>query len=186
MAEKQITYTEWLRASALRITRIHFLLLLALAGQIILFDAGRLITPQIVLYRWIAVALLLTTTAGIWALAHNKAKDANFYKHLIVLLIGADVLFAAYSVYIQRGMASRAVFLFAVPIIVSAALLNRAAVYATALACTAAYVAAAVAYFVLNFNEGYKLELYGEVGFYSAGFLLLAALLSVFVKFKDE
>jgi hypothetical protein len=186
MAKKQITYPEWLRVSSLRITRIHFLLVLAIVAQIILFDAGKLITSQIVLYRSLDLGLLLIATSVVWVLAHNRDKDANFYKLIINILIGADILFAAHSVYLQRGMASRAVCLFAIPIIVSAVMLNRAAIYTTALVSIAVYFATTMAYFVLNFNEGYRLELYGEVGFYSAIFLILAGLLSVFIKFKDE
>ena len=186
MAKKQITYSEWLRVNALRVTRIHFLLILAIVAQLIVYDAGRLITPQIVLYRSLDMVFLLVATAAVWVLAHNKAKDANFYKFIISLLIAADILYASHSVYLQRGMASRAVLFFAIPIIISAILLNRAAIYTTAFIAIGAYFATAMAYFVLNFNEGYKLELYGEVGFYSALFIVLAGLLSAFRKFKDE
>lgn len=186
MAKKEITYSGWLRVSAVRLTRIHFLFVLIAAVQIIVFHAGNLITPEVVLYRWLSVALLLVVTTGVWVLAHNKAKDANFYKLLLVFLIAADILFACHGVYVQRGMASLAVALFAIPIVVSASMLNRAAIYATAFICSAAYIATAIAYFVLNFNEGYKLQLYGETAFYSATFIVLAAMLSAFVKFKDE
>jgi hypothetical protein len=186
MAKKQITLIAWLRVSALRLSRIHFIYALAIAIQIIVFDAGKLITPNIVLLRWLAVALLVVAATGVWVLAHNKNNDANFYKLLIVILISADILFAAYSVYLQRGMAARAVFLFVIPVITSTVLLNRAAIYATAIVSAAAYFVAAISYFVLNFNEGYKLELYGEVGLYATLLLVLAGLLSAFVKFKEE
>jgi hypothetical protein len=186
MSKKQITLTEWLRVSALRISRIHFLLILAFAAQIIVFHAGNLVTPEIILQKWLAVAFLTLANTGVWVLAHNKDNDANFYKLLIVLLLVADIIFASHGVYIQRGMASLAVALYAVPIVVSAAMLNRAAIYATAFICSAAYFATVNTYFVVNFNEGYKLQLYGEAGFYSAIFIVLAAFLSAFVKFKDE
>jgi hypothetical protein len=186
MVKKQITFTNWLRASVLRVTRIHFLFVIAVALQIIVLDAGRVITPNIVLLRWLGVAVLAAVVSVVWMLAHNNTKPADYYKYLLGLLITADILFASLFVYLQRGMASRAVFLFAIPIVTSVVLLSRPAIFATAIACAAAYIAAAVSYFVLNFNEGYKIELYGEVGFYSLVLLLLAALLSAFVKFNDE
>jgi len=186
MAKKLVTLTEWLRVSALRATRVHFLLIFVVLIQLIIYDAGKLITPRMVLYRAIDLVFLLVATAAVWVLAHNKGKDANFYKFIISLLIAADILFAAHNVYLQRGMASRAVLLFAIPIVVSVVLLNRAAIYTTAIIAIGTYFVTAMAYFVLNFNEGYKLELYGEVGFYSAIFLILAGLLAAFLKFKEE
>ena len=45
---------------------------------------------------------------------------------------------------------------------------------------------AAVKYFVDFFNEGYKAELYIEVGFYAAMFFVLAALLSTILRFRSN
>ncbi|HSX24257.1 MAG TPA: hypothetical protein VLE74_04105, partial [Candidatus Saccharimonadales bacterium] len=51
------------------------------------------------------------------------------------------------------------------------------AIFASAALSVAAYTSSAVAYFVLNFNEGYKIELYGEVGFYCVLMFILASFL---------
>lgn len=185
-AKKRVTLNEWLRVGVLRLSRIHFLFAAALGAQIILYDAGKLITPDVVLQRWAVTILFLVGVTVVWYLAHSQNASSNFYSRLVFLLIALDIAVAAFSVYNQRGMDSRGVLLFAIPIIVSAVLLNRVALFATATICIATYGAAAISYFVLHFNEGYKLELYGEVGFYSALFLVLAGLLAVVIRFKEE
>ena len=166
-----------LRTNVLRLSRAHFVYVLILAGQIILYDAAKLISPEFVLKRWLATAGLLVVTTLVWAQAQQSDRKDAYYAKLVNALILADILLASFSVYTQRGMASRAVMLYVIPIIVSAALMRRVALFGTALLAIAAYTTTAVMYFVLNFNEGYKVELYGEIGFYSAVFLLIASLL---------
>jgi hypothetical protein len=173
-----------LQKNILRLTRLHFLYVSALASQVIIYDSWQLITPTTVLQRWMATSGLLITVTGVWFLAHS-GRPVAFYRRLLFSLIAADIAFAAFAVYNQRGMASRAVLLFLIPIVVSAALRNRSAIFATAVICVATYVTAAVSYFVLNFNEGYRIELYGEVGFYCAIFMLVAGLLSGLVAVKE-
>jgi hypothetical protein len=180
---KNITFTEWLRVSLVRVSRAHFLLLAAYAAVIIVFDAWHVLVPEIVMRRWIAGGLLLAVVAVVWYLAHNRNNDVATYKRLTFMLIMSDIVFTAFNIYLQRGMASKAVLLFTIPIAVSAILLSRAAIFATAALCAAAYVISTVMYFTLNFNEGYKTELYGEIGFYSALFFVLASILSAVVRF---
>lgn len=180
---KNVGFTEWLRVSLLRASRAHFLLLAAYAVVIIAFDATHVLTPYAVMERWIAAAGLLAIVAGTWYLTHNKNNDIPTLKRLLFALIATDLAFASFNVYTQRGMASRAVLLFLIPIIVSALLLNRAAIFAVAAASAAVYIVTTVAYFTLNFNEGYKAELYGEVGFYCAVFFVSAGLLAALVRF---
>ena len=167
----------YLPQNLLKLTRLHFLYVLALAAQVIVYDSWQLITPTTVVQRWTATALLLVVTAITWYLAHTN-RAAEFYRRLVFLLIAADVAVGAFAIYNQRGMASRAVLLFVIPILASAVLRSRSATYATALVCIAAYSTAAISYFVFNFNEGYQVELYGEVGFYSAMFLVVAGLVN--------
>lgn len=162
------------------------MLAFAYAIYTIISDGTHLITPELVLQRWTMNAVLLAGTVIIWYLARNKASGAMYYRVLIYALILLDIAMAGFNVYTQRGMASRAVMLFTLPIVVSAILLSRPAIFMTAALSTAAYSLAAVRYFVVNFNEGYKAELYAEVGFYCACFFLLAAVLTVLVRFKNS
>lgn len=167
-----------LQAAVVNVSRVHFWLVLIFTAQIIIYDAWALITPETVLSRWIALALLLAVSTIVWYLARViYAKSVGIYTGLVALLVVGDIAFASFNVYSQRGMASRAVALYALPIIISAVLNSRAAILATAALSIAAYASTAISYFVLNFNEGYTVELYGEVGFYSALFLVLAYLM---------
>lgn len=162
--------------------KAHFMLVAIYIVQLILFDSSKLITPEVVKQRWVSVALLAVACALIAYLVQINPKNLKLHKILIFVLAGVDVAFAAYNVYISRGMASRAVFLFIVPMAVVAMLMSLSALLLTATICAAVYITTAVSYFVNNFNEGYKVELYGEVGFYSAMFYVVAYLLWAIVK----
>lgn len=177
-------HPHWLKNGLVRAAKIHFILAAAYAAQIIAYDAAKLITPDVVLQRWYAVAALTAAAAVIWYLARSQANSLTTHKFLAVTLILADIAFAVFNVYTQRGMASRAVILFLIPIIVSAILLSRVALFTTAVICIAAYTTASIAYFVNNFNEGYKIELYGEILFYSAVFIMAAGLMWSVIKTK--
>ncbi len=171
-----------LHSGVIKVAGIHFVLIFAYVLQIMVYDAWKLINPETVLLRWMMAAFMLLVTTAVWYLAHTQVSSTSSYKVLVWALILADVSLASFNVYTQRGMASRAVALYAIPIVVSAVLASRAALLATATLCVAAYTTTAVSYFVLNFNEGYKIELYGEVGSYSFLFLILAALLWVAIR----
>ena len=179
MAEK--IQTNWLQAAVLRVTRVHFFFVLAYAVSIVAFDSWNLIPPESLAKRWTMAAVLLAVNTVLWYAARARGQRELYYKLLTVVLVITDIYLAAFMVYAERGMASRGVALFAIPIVISAALLSRSAVYATAALCTAAYSLAAVRYFAAFPSEGYKIELYGVIAFYSAGFFILAALLGVIV-----
>lgn len=182
---KQVTFTDWLQTGLIRICRIHFMLIGLYAIYTIAADATRLTAPQLVLQRWYMNAILLVGIGVVWYLARNSVKNSNYYRVLIYAVILLDIALATFNIYTQRGMASRAVMLFSVAIVVSSLLLSRTALFLTATLCTAAYSLAAVKYFVDFFNEGYKAELYIETGFYCAVFFGLAGILSVIVRFKN-
>lgn len=182
----KVTLSEWLHTNLQRASVFHFLLLVGYGIQIVIYDASKVLTPEVVLRRWYALVGLLIVSGVVWYLAHNKGNDIATYKRLTFLLITADIAFASFNVYTQRGMASRAVILYTIPIVLSAILLSRAAIFATALFSAAAYLATAVAYFTYNFNEGYKAELYSEVLFYGFTFIVLAGILSALVRFGGD
>ncbi len=167
----------WLQINVLRIARVHFYFILAYVATIIIYEGWQLITPQAMLRRWTLAAIMLIVTTVVWYAARSVTKNELYYRVLAFTLIILDIYVAAFSVYAERGMASRGVALFAIPIAVSAMLYSRSALFATAALCSAAYSLAAVRYFVVNFNEGYRIELYSVIGFYGAGFFILASIL---------
>lgn len=162
----------------LGICKVHFVLVILLVVQIIVYDASKLIPPEVVLDRWVVTAMLLAITGSIWYFAKSQNANLLFYKTFLITFIASDIGLASFLVYGTRGFASNAVFLYIIPIIIAGLLLSRSALFATAILCIAAYSLTAISYFVNNFNEGYKVELYGEVGFYSALFLIVAGLLA--------
>lgn len=175
ISKKQAS-VDHLKTSTLKVARLHFVLVLLFAVQTIAYHASKLITPELLLKRWVAAAGLLLATIIVWLIAKHRSSRPISYQSAIGLLIVADIAFAAFNVYTQRGYASKAVVLFVIPIIVAGIFARRSILLATALLAIAAYTTTAICYFVLNFNEGYMSELYGEVAFYSAVFLLIAAL----------
>lgn len=181
MPQNQNT-TSQIQTSLLGIARIHFAYVLIYAGWIVVADGTHLIVPELVLQNWTMAAILFAGTAIVWNAARKKVSSNLYYRALVYLLILLDIATATFNIYTQRGMASRAVMLYTIPIAVAAALLSRAAIFTTASLAAATYVVAAVRYFVVNFNEGYKAELYAEVGLYCAMFFVLAAILSVLTR----
>lgn len=172
----------FLKSRAVRVSRFHFALVLLFSVQTIVYHASKVITPDLVLKRWIATASLLVIATILWYFAKNRVTSLGGFKAIIYALIIADIAFASFNVYTQRGYASKSVVLFVIPIFMAAVLTSRSALLATALLSVAAYTTTAVTYFVKNFNEGYMAELYGEIAFYSVLYLLLALLLWTLVR----
>lgn len=172
----------WLQTNTVRIARIHFVYIFIYAASIIAYDAWRLITAEALIQRWsVAVTMLIVTTIA-WYIARNSSQTASVYRLIILFLVSMDIVVAGFSVYTGRGMSSRAVALFAIPIVISAVTLSRSAIYATASLSAGIYSYAGIKYFTDHPSEGYKIELYGDLLFYSAGFFILAALLWVIVR----
>jgi hypothetical protein len=165
----------------MRITKIHYFFIAVLAGQVILYDAWQLITPEAVNMRWTAVGALFVLTTIVWYMASGREEARARLHSLVWALVVADILLASYYVYLHRGVAAKAVALYAIPIIISAVLMSRRAIIAASALSLAAYAIAVQAYATLNFNEGYKIERYGEIFFYAGVVLVLAGLLSVLV-----
>jgi hypothetical protein len=182
MKSKNKTTTNWLQINVIRAARIYFYTVFVCGAALIAADAGKLFSPQDVFVRWKILAMLLSTSAIVWYAARRSAKSNLYYQVMAYMLILSGIALAAFSVHTERGMASNSVALFALPIAASAVLTSRAALFATAALCTAAYWLSSISYFVLNFNQGYKLELYMTLSFYSAGFFLLAAMLWIVVR----
>ena len=172
----------WLQPAALRSTRVHFLLIGVYMLSIVIFDSWNLIAHEAVIQRWTSVAILLILNTVFWYLARQKFTNPIAYRSIIFSLVIMDVVFAAYSTYTQRGMASKSVFLFVIPIITAAVSQSRSAILATASLCVAGYSLATVRYFYEHYGEGFRVELYGEIFLYSALFFIIALMLLVVVR----
>lgn len=181
MAKKDITMINWLQISSLRLARVRFFFILLFAAVIIAADAWKLIPPEVVLDRWTVAGLALAVNAIIWYFSRSGSQKESFYKGLIFTQIILDIAVASFLIYSQRGVASNAVMLYALPLIVSAVLLSRAALFATAFLSVATYAMVTVRYAITYPGEGYRVELYSELAFYGGIFFVIAALLNALV-----
>lgn len=182
MTKKSSTPSNWLRATAVRITRFHFLYIAAYMASIIVFDSWNLITHQAVSNFWTAAGVMLGVNTILWYISRMKFGSDMPYIVILLGLILADIIFAGLTVYWQQGLASKAVALFAVPLITAAALRSRTTLLATTSLCVASYSTATIRYFNAHYGESFRVELYGDVGFYCAMFFVLAGLLWVVIR----
>src|SRR4051812_23131393 len=101
--KRQDTALEHLHAATLRVTKFHFAYVLLFVAQTVVFHASKVITPELLSRRWIAVSSLAAITALVWVLARGRSTSKNIYYSAIGLLVLADIAFAAFNVYTQRG-----------------------------------------------------------------------------------
>jgi len=170
-----------LQSSVTAVARVHFFFVALFVAIIVLSDAWNLIPPSVVLQRWTLASLLLALTAVIWYIARSTQSQA-LQKAFLWLFIIVDIAVATILVFSQRGMASKSVILYALPLIVAAQLRTRAALLATAALSLAAYSLAVMRYFVTSPGEGYKAELYVEIIFFGGLFFVIAGLLWALVR----
>jgi predicted neutral ceramidase superfamily lipid hydrolase len=147
--------------------------------SIVIFDAWNLLSSEAVTQRWTLAVVLLIVNTIIWYLCKVKFKNQVVYKILLVTLIVFDIIFAAINVYLQRGMASKSVMLFVMPLLSAAIVRSRSLLLATASFSAAAYSLATVRYFYDNYGQGLRVELYGEIFFYSVLFFVVAGMLQI-------
>lgn len=183
MAQKQILQN-WLRVSSLRVARVRFAVLAAFAVSTIAGDAWNLIPAGTILQRWTVLGIVAMINTVLWYASRNDVKSEYYYKGLIFAQIALDIVVVSLFVYSQRGIASRGVMLYALPLVSSAVLLTRSAVYATATLCASAYALTCIRYQFLHPGEAYKVELYSELFFYGAAFFVIAALLHIVIRPK--
>lgn len=176
---KQIDLLQNTRHIVLRITRVHFVYLLAYMASIIIFDSWNLLAHEAVAQRWTVAGALLVFNTIIWYLCRAKLQSELFYRVALGTLLVADILFAAVNIYWTRGMASKYGILMVIPIISAGLSRSRSLLVATAAVAAAAYSMATVRYFYDNYGQGVRAELYGEILFHTALFFVIAGLMMI-------
>ena len=174
MATKKI---DNLQANLQTSARAGFLFIVAYAIYIIIFDSGNVLTREAVYYRWMMLALLLVTNTVFWSFT-KKTSSRHRLTFAVWACVLAQLLLAGFSVYWERGMASMSTILFALPIINMALLGSRTYTLAVSALSCAVYVTACTKYFYDYFNEGYRVQLYGQLFFFSAVFVLIGYTIS--------
>lgn len=144
---------------------------------IIIFDSGNVITREGIYQRWMVAGLLLVVFSFFW-IASRKASSYSQLFRALLICVSAELLLAGLMTYWERGMASTSTVLYMMPIASMAFARSRTYTVATSLFASAAYIIASTKYFYDFFNEGYRVQLYGEIVFYCAVFLITGMVIS--------
>lgn len=147
-------------------------------------QAWKLQPSDIIKNQWIATTLTTLVFLLVLGLTQKKKASIGYYYSLVFCQIVAYLSFISYIIYAQRGMASAAVILYAVPILVAAVTKASWAVISTAILAGTSYCLAAFKYFSDYPSEGYKAELYGQMLLYFLVLLLIARLIHVILSEK--
>lgn len=186
MAKKSTYASSWLQTTAVRVTRIHFAYAGAFLLSVVIFDTWNLYTHDAVSQLWTAGGILLALNVILWFIARLKFSNYWLYVAVVLTLIVIDIVFASYIVWWQRGLYSKAVMLYTMPIIVAATMRSRSILLATTTLAAAAYSTISVRYFFNHYGMGYRVELWGTIGFFSAMMFVMAMLLMVVIRPTTE
>lgn len=178
--------TKKLQLATLRTARLGFAFTVIYAISIAIYHAWELLTPDILQQRWTIVAVLLGVNATLWWFSRKSGLASLYYKGIIFLQIITYILLSGYMIYAERGMASNAIILFVIPIVIAATELSTISLITTAGLAVATYAFAAIRYFNEFPSEGYKVELYGGIVFYGAVLFLISALLWVVIRINSS
>ena len=180
------TNTKKLQLATLRTARLGFVFTAIYAVSVAIYQAWKLITPELIQTRWTIVAVLFGVNCVLWWSSRSPKFTNLYYKGIIFLQIITYITLAGYMIYAERGMASNAIILFVIPIVIAATELSTIALAATATLAVATYAYSAIHYFNQFPSEGYKVELYGGIVFYGAVLYFISALLWVIIRINSK
>jgi len=163
--------------SLTRTTRTLYFFIGFFALSIVIFDSGNLITKEAVVDRWSLLSMLFVANTVAWFIGSEPSKNNRAL--LTYMLSLSLIAFAGFMTYWERGMASSSTIFYILPILVIANLKNRHAVMTVASLCVGTYAFSAVKYFNDYFNEGYRVQLWGNIVLYSGSILVCAWLVLV-------
>lgn len=160
MKKKQLKNN--IQLSITRASRTIYFFVALYMLSIIIFDSGNLITREAIIQRWTLATILLLVNTIVWFGASQKWPIAT--RELPIALLAVVLLvFAGFTTYWERGMASTSTIFYALPILVTAMAKNRHALQAIALLSAGTNAFASVKYFNDFFNEGYRVQLWGSI-----------------------
>ncbi len=163
--------------SLTRTTRTLYFFIGFFALSIVIFDSGNLITKDAVVDRWTLLSMLFIANTVAWFIGSSPSKN---HRALLTYMLSISLIaFAGFMTYWERGMASSSTIFYVLPILVISNLKNRHAIMATAGLCVGTYAFAVVKYFNDYFNEGYRIQLWGNIVLYSGTIIVCAWLVLV-------
>jgi hypothetical protein len=179
MAKTQKAAEPWIRTALRRAARVHIYYVLAYALSLIIFDSWNLITHEGIARKWTIAVVLMIVSVAVWFISKQAIKYTPVYTLAIVALIIADIVFAAYNVSWERGMASKSLLFFIVPIATAALTRSRSILLAATALSTAVYSMVVVRYFHLHYGEGFRIQVYGELFLFGFVFFVIAWLMRI-------
>jgi len=177
-AKTKVKHQSGSKSIALKVMQIGFVYVVAYTLMVIAMHAWNLVTPEAETWHWVAAGMLLLVNLGVWySVKINGTKRHQIA--LIMLLVFAQILFAALNVYWERGMASAYPVLFVLPIILSTVMKNPKMIYSSAALSAFAYSSSVYRYFYNYYGEGYMVQLWTRICFISVLLLLIAWMLAI-------
>ncbi len=163
--------------SLTRITRTLYIFVGFFAISIVIFDSGNLITRESVVDRWSLLSVLFIANTVAWFIGSKPSKSN---KSVLTYMLSISLLaFAGFMTYWERGMASTSTIFYILPLLVIATLRDRHALMAVAGLSGGTYAFSAVKYFNDYFNEGYRVQLWGNIVLYCGTILVSAWLILI-------
>lgn len=169
-----------------RATRTIYFFIAFFAVSIVIFDSGNLITKEAVVQRWSILTALLVVNTAVWFFNASNNKSITTQKALVGLLVLTLISMAGLVTYWERGMASTSTILYAVPLLVAAIAKNRHALLATATLSAGTYCFASVKYFNDFFNEGFRIQLWGNLVLISGIIFTCAWLIMIIANLRHD
>jgi hypothetical protein len=165
-----------------KVSRTLFFLVGVLALTVVIFDSGNLITREAVNQRWLLLTILFGANTTAWFLGSLPELKKPVTYGLSLLLVVA----AGFMTYWERGMSSTSTILYILPLLVIATLQNRHALQGMAALSAGTYSFAAVRYFNDYFNEGYRVQLWGNLAQYIGIIFVSAWLIMILVGLRKD
>lgn len=169
---------ETMHDKLLKFLKLNFAVILTYGIFTTLYEAWQLITPYALMVRWILFCLVIVLASLIWLYVRRQTSP-RAVKRAVASLIAANIAFVSANIYFERGMASRAVMLYSLPIIAAGLFRSKSATFLSALFCALAYSLSAIWYSVVHPSEGYKIEIYGTIIFYCTFMFVMAGLVNL-------
>lgn len=174
MTKKKAIATEAsrLRIATLRVAQVGFSYIALYLLTTIIMDSWSLLTKEAIGWRWMSAGALLVVNLIVWYLARQK--KTNKYTELVIVLAVSQIIFAGLNVYWERGMASVSPILFVIPILTIGALMKKRALMSVTALSAITYSLVLYRYFYDRYGEGYSVQLWGQMFFFSGIFFVVA------------
>lgn len=170
-----------------RLGKILFLLSAVLAISVVIFDSGNLITREAVIDRWVLTSVVFVAAAITWFMASLGGSEKRALHVSVIYVVALILLVAAgFMTYWERGMASSSTILYVLPLLTIAILRNRHALLAMTALSSGTYALAAVLYFNTYFNEGFRVQLWGNIVLYAGIILVCGWLLLLLLRISKN